>query len=148
MAAELQLVAARGTAQSEFLNLRSYLLRPIIDHIMMRAGICLCFFALCLFLTGAAVAEDVLAPEPQSGTVIGTVLDVSSATVPDATVVLEGPSLPGPLTLMSNDRGFFQFDLVKPGRPYHVTISANGFASWTSPEIILKPGQYFEVTGI
>jgi len=115
---------------------------------MKRATISLCLFALCAYFTGVAVAEDLSAPDPQSGTIIGTVLDVYNGTVPDATVVLEGPSLPGPLTLMGNDRGFFQFDLVKPGTPYHVTISANGFASWTSPEIILKPGQYFELTGI
>jgi hypothetical protein len=88
------------------------------------------------------------APKPQAGTIIGTVLDVNNGTVPGASVVLEGPSLPDPQRVVTNDNGFFQLDHLKPGTPYHVTISADGFANWISPEVTLMPGQYLELKGI
>jgi hypothetical protein len=58
-----------------------------------------------------------------------------------ATVVLEG-SVPGRRTIVTNDNGFFELDNLKPGTPYHVTVSAKGFTNWISPVIILKPNQY------
>lgn len=116
---------------------------------MMRLRISLCLFTLCVLLTGAAVAEESpSAPQTQFGSIIGTVLDVNDGMVPGATVVLDGPSLPTPLSIVTNDNGFFRFDHVKPATPYHVTINANGFATWISPEVTLKPGQYLELTGI
>jgi Carboxypeptidase regulatory-like domain len=102
---------------------------------------------LCVSVTGAAVAQT-SAPEPQTGTIIGTVLDVNEGTVPGATIALEGPSLPDGKSVETNQDGFFQLDHVNPGTPYHVTIHADGFADWTSPEIVLRPSQYFELTGI
>ena len=48
---------------------------------------------------------------------------------------------------MSNDNGFFEFNDLEPGPPYHVTISAPGFANWTSPAMILKPGEYLILAG-
>ena len=97
--------------------------------------------------TGATVGQ-VSAPAPQTGTIIGTVIDVNDGMVPDAAVVLESPSLPTPQRIEANDNGFFQLDHLKAGIPYRVTVSASGFANWTSPEVILKPGQYLELTGI
>jgi hypothetical protein len=87
------------------------------------------------------------APKPQPGIIVGTVTDVNDDTVPGATVVLEGPALKDPRTVVSNDRGFFEFSDVEPGTTYHVTISAQGFANWTSPSVILKPGQYAILPG-
>ena len=48
---------------------------------------------------------------------------------------------------MANDNGFFEFNDLEPGPPFHVTISAPGFANWTSPPVILKPGEYLILTG-
>ena len=96
----------------------------------------------------AAVAQQISSPEPQTGTIIGTVIDVNDGMVPGATVSLASPSLPTPQHVVTNDNGFFQLDHVKAGIPYLITISANGFANWTSSEVILKPGQYLELTGI
>jgi hypothetical protein len=42
----------------------------------------------------------------------------------------------------TSDYGFFEIHDVKPGIPYHLTISAIGFAHWESPTIILTPGQH------
>jgi len=87
------------------------------------------------------------APKPQPGIIVGTVVDVNDDTVPGATVVLEGPALRDPRTVVSNDNGFFELKDLEPGTTYHVTISAKGFANWTSPAVILKPGQYAILTG-
>src|SRR3979490_1241742 len=67
--------------------------------------------------------------------------------IPGATVVLEGPALKDPRTVVSNDRGFFEFNEVEPGTTYHVTIRAEGFANWTFPSVILTPGQYAILKG-
>lgn len=87
------------------------------------------------------------APKPQPAIIVGTVTDVNNDTVPGATAVLEGRALQNSRAVMSNDKGFFEFNDVEPGTTYHITISANGFANWTSPDIILKPGQYAILTG-
>jgi hypothetical protein len=78
---------------------------------------------------------------------VGTVTDVNDDTVPGATVVFEGPVQTDPRTVVTNGNGFFEFKDVEPVTTYHVTVSAQGFANWTSPAVILKPGQYAILTG-
>jgi hypothetical protein len=113
---------------------------------------CVLVLVACLCGLGASKAQEQLtllpdAPKPQPGIIVGTVTDVNDDTVPGATVVLEGPALKDPRTVVSNDRGFFEFNDVEPGTTYHVTIRAEGFANWTSPAVILRPGQYSILTG-
>jgi hypothetical protein len=109
----------------------------------------LCLLILCASVIRPAVAQQMISgPEPQTATIIGTVLDVNEGTVPGATVVLEGPALPGLKHVETNDNGFFELDHVKPGTSYHVAVGTSGFANWTSPEITLRPGQFLELTGI
>ena len=109
---------------------------------------CLCLLTLSVSVTSAAVAQQISAPEPQTGTIIGTVTDVNGGIVPGAGVALESTSFRNPQRVEANDNGFFQFDHVNPGIPYRVTVSASGFANWTSPAIALRPGQCLELTGI
>jgi len=85
------------------------------------------------------------APRAQRGIIVGTVIDLNDDPVPGANVVLEGPAVKNPRTVVANDRGFFEFNDLDPDT-YHVTISAPGFANWTSPDVALKPGQYFILT--
>jgi hypothetical protein len=85
------------------------------------------------------------APTTQRGIIVGTVIDVNGDPVPAANVVLEGPALKNSRTVVANDRGLFEFNDLDP-ETYHVTISAPGFANWTSPDVALKPGQYFILT--
>jgi Carboxypeptidase regulatory-like domain len=120
----------------------------------MRRRVFVLIFALVLCLcearTSKAQEQSTLlpdAPKPQTGIIVGTVTDVNDDTVPDATVVLEGAAIKDPRTVVSNDNGFFEFNDVEPGPGYYVTVSAQGFANWTSPAIILKPGQYEILTG-
>jgi hypothetical protein len=99
-------------------------------------------------MTAPVAAQDVHAPNPETGRITGTVTDdVNNDPVPGATVVLEGPVLGYPRRVAANDNGFFEFNDLEPGTPYHVTISAKGFASWSSPDVILKPSQYLILTG-
>ena len=87
---------------------------------------------------GSLVPE---APKPQPGVIVGTVVDVNDDAIPGATVVLAGPNLQSPRTVASNDNGLFEFHDVEP-HTYHIKISAQGFADWTSSDVTLKPGQY------
>lgn len=98
--------------------------------------------------TTTTLAQQVSAPEPQPGTIVGTVLDFTGGVVPGATVVLEGPNGNDDRRVSTQDTGFFKLDRVKPGTPYHVSISAEGFATWSSDQIILKPNQCFIIAGV
>jgi hypothetical protein len=86
------------------------------------------------------------APRPQPGIIVGTAVDVNNDPVPGATVILQGPVLNGPRTVVSNNNGFFEFNDLEAETSYHVTITAQGFASWTSPDLTLQPGQYAILT--
>jgi len=114
----------------------------IVDR---RAGLILVVL-LCLCGSRKSNAQEQLplspdAPRPQPGVIVGTVVDANDDAIPGANVVLESPTLQSPRTVVSNDKGFFEFNDVEP-ETYHVKISAPGFADWASPEVALKPGQY------
>jgi Carboxypeptidase regulatory-like domain len=98
-------------------------------------------------LAAPLAAQDVNAPKPEAGHITGTVTDVNDDPVPGATVVLEGSALGDLRAVVSNDNGFFEFNDLEAGIPYHVAISAPGFANWTSPTVILKPGETLILTG-
>ena len=111
-------------------------------------------FVAVLYLCGciASKAQEQLpslsdTPKPQPGIIVGTAVDVNDDAIPGATVSLEGRVVSDSRTIVSNDNGFFEFKDLEPETSYHVTISAPGFANWTSPEIMLKPGQYVIVKG-
>ena len=107
--------------------------------------LCLCGSVTCKAQQQPIALPDV--PKAQTGIIVGTVTDINDDTVAGATVVLEGPVQTDPRTVMTNGNGFFEFKDVEPGTTYHVTASAQGFANWTSPAVILKPGQYEILTG-
>lgn len=102
-----------------------------------------CPLFLCICAATTTVTQQISAPEPRPGTIIGTVLDPSGAAVPQASVVLGGRNPGDVRSSVTQQNGFFRFDSVKAGIPYHLTVSAKGFAKWTLSDITLKPGQYF-----
>ena len=64
------------------------------------------FLLLGVSVTSAAAAQHLIsAPEPQTGTIIGTVTDGNDGTVPRATVALEGPSLADSQRVETGDDG-------------------------------------------
>jgi Carboxypeptidase regulatory-like domain len=102
---------------------------------------------LSLSLTSAAVAQLVSAPEPQTGVIAGTVVDVDGGIIPGAAIALTGPSVADTQNVVTGDNGFFRLEHLRAAVPYHLTISASGFGDWNSPELILKPGQFIDLTG-
>jgi hypothetical protein len=107
---------------------------------------------------GAALAVAVVLSSLASGqnnqatsrtaTIMGTVADVNGDMVPDATVVLKEVESNDGRTIMTTETGMFEFHDVLPGIPYQLSISANDFADWVSPPIVLNPNQFKIVTGI
>jgi len=59
----------------------------------MSIKLCVRAIIFCVSVTVAAVAQEFSAPEPQTGTIVGTVVDVNDDPVPGANVVLDAPSL-------------------------------------------------------
>jgi len=113
----------------------------------MRVRLPLYTFIISLVFGCAAVAQHVSAPEPRTGTIIGTVTDIRGDVAPGVTATLQGPA-GEKRAVVTNDSGGFSFDNIKPGVPYHVVVSGKGFADWNSPALTLKPGQFLELTGI
>jgi hypothetical protein len=73
--------------------------------------------------------------------VSGTVTDENGDLVPGATVDLDGASPEDHRSVVANDNALFEFNNLKPGTPYHVTVSANGFVTWKSADLVLEAGQ-------
>jgi hypothetical protein len=84
----------------------------------------------------------------RAATIIGTATDANSGAVPNATVVLKEVDNNDSRTIVTTENGSFEFHNVKSGIPYQLSISAKGFADWTSPPITLSPDQFKIVTGI
>ncbi len=101
----------------------------------------------CIWAAAALAAAQQSLPQPQqTGTVIGTVLDISGSTVPNATVVLQG--LNDSRTVITADNGFFQFDSVNARTPVRVLVTVRELKNWSSREIVLQPGQCLILTDI
>jgi hypothetical protein len=113
----------------------------LVPHILL-------FLLVCATLKGVAEAQDVSAPAPEPGTIIGTAMDTNSGTIPNASVLVQGIVSSDRYTAQTNDYGFFQISGVKSGISYRLTVSAKGFGDWSLPSITLAPGQYLDVTGI
>ena len=96
---------------------------------------------------GARPAE-IDAPQPQRGSIRGTVTDVDDAAIPGATLTVDGPAGSEHRTLNSDETGSFEFKDLAPAVAYKITVSAKGFADFTSPAIVLTPGQTLEMADI
>ncbi len=109
----------------------------------------ICLILICLMAVLPVKAKGVVVPDPQPGTISGTVIDVNDDLVPGATVTLQCPAPCENRTATANDNAAFDFRNLNLGVPYQVRISVNGFEDWTSPSIVLTPDQFvFFVTGI
>jgi hypothetical protein len=108
-----------------------------------------CFLLLLsLSVSQTSAAEEVPAsPTAATATMIGTVLDPNDGTVPGATVIAQRGSVTEQ-KVIADDNGFFRLEHLTPGVKYRVIIGAQGFVTWESPEVTLKPGQSMEVSDI
>jgi hypothetical protein len=99
-----------------------------------------------LVLVVSASAQSTETVNAKTGSVLGTVVDISDDPVPDATVVLQGPA-GNRLAAVTKEDGSFAFPNVTPGIAYQVTITAEGFAEWSS-SVTVEPGQEKTITDI
>jgi hypothetical protein len=113
----------------------------------MRIGQLFCSFILCI-VPVTALGQQIAAPEPQSASISGTVTDVQDAAVPAATVTIDGPASSDHRTLTTNETGWFEIKNLAPAVSYKITVTANGFADWTSSAVVLTPGQALELSDI
>ena len=97
-------------------------------------------YTLC-FTPLLALGQQISAPQPQTGGIIGTVIDVQNDAISSAAVDLVGPIPADHSTTTSNTDGSFVFKNLRPAVSYRITVTANGFAEWISPALVLKPGQ-------
>jgi Carboxypeptidase regulatory-like domain len=108
----------------------------------------ICFLFLCITPTVATAQEMISAPEPQTGSITGTIMDTDGAAIPGAKVLLTGASPIDHQVVIADDHAFFVLSSVHPATSYHVTVSAKGFADWTSSAITLSPGQTTDLKDI
>ena len=94
-----------------------------------------------------AIAQQSAAPKMQRGTIAGNVTDTNNDPIPGAAVELLGPTSADRRNVVTDANGFFQFNDLKPGIRYRVTVNADNFSKWTSPLVTLNPGQRFILTG-
>jgi hypothetical protein len=94
----------------------------------------------CLF-SMSTHGQLISAPDPQSAVIIGTITDTDDALIPGATIVISGSDPDDHLGSVSADDGSFSLNKVHPSVSYHVVVSATGFATWSSPVVVLHPGQ-------
>ena len=113
----------------------------------MRIGYRLCAFVLSI-IPIVAHGQQTDAPQPQRGSIRGTVTDVDDAAIPGATLTVDGPAKSDFRTLKSDETGSFEVKDLTPALGYKITVNANGFAEWTSPAIVLTPGQTLEMADI
>lgn len=98
--------------------------------------------------SGAARGNNPGPAPTAAATITGTVLDVNDALVPGAIVVLQSASAAERREVTADDTAAFKFDSLAPGVPYEITINVKGFASWTSPTIVLEPSQFLTLDNI
>ncbi|HTJ86052.1 MAG TPA: carboxypeptidase-like regulatory domain-containing protein [Terriglobales bacterium] len=92
--------------------------------------------------------QTIDAPVAKLGTIVGTVLDTNGDPIPGATATLQGTDANDRQLIVTSENGFFQFRNVRTGVSYRVSVTANDFSGWTSPNITLEPAQYKIVTDI
>ncbi|MGA9255808.1 MAG: carboxypeptidase-like regulatory domain-containing protein [Candidatus Sulfotelmatobacter sp.] len=93
-----------------------------------------------------ASAQSAEAPNTKTGRILGAVVDTSDDPIPGATVFLQGPT-GDRLTVVTKDDGAFVFDQAPADIAYQVTVTAEGFADWSS-SVTVEPGQDKTLTDV
>jgi len=107
----------------------------------------LSILTLCVSVALPLHAQQISAPEPQPGSINGTVTDTEDDAIPGAVIVITGSTPENVHTTKSNGTGFFELNNLAPGT-YHATVTMKDFTDWTSKDIVLKPGQDLDIPDI
>jgi hypothetical protein len=79
------------------------------------------------------------------GAIGGTVVDASGSAIPGAMVVVRSNTTNAEQTVVSDDQGFFRAIHLQPST-YTVTVSAQGFQTFTSPQVIVQVGLLTDIS--
>ena len=110
-----------------------------LASLLKRAHLLLLFVLSGMILVVPMSAQSFTTADTKTGSVLGTVVDISDDPIPGANVILQGPA-GDRLTAVTKDDGGFAFDQAPAGVAYQITITAEGFADWNS-SITVEPGQ-------
>lgn len=95
-----------------------------------------------------ALSQLPAAPEPQTGSISGYVVDTDGAAIPHAKVNAVGGSPSGLYTVATDDSGFFRILDLKPGFSYKLIVESKGFGTATVTTGLLTAGADVAVTGL
>ena len=98
---------------------------------MKRWALAVMFFA-CVSVVGYTQSAT-------DGAIGGTVQDASGSVIPNATVTIRSNTTNAEQTAISDEQGFFRAIHLQPST-YTVTVTAAGFQTFTSPEVIVQVG--------
>jgi len=88
------------------------------------------------------------APQAVPASLSGRVTDVQAYLIPDTTISIDGDTPTDHQVTVSDDQALFNFQGLRPGVSYRMSIHANGFTDWTSAPILLTPGQHLEMEDV
>jgi hypothetical protein len=78
------------------------------------------------------------------GAVAGTVIDITGAVLPTATVVIHSTATNADTTVSTDESGYFRASRLVPG-DYTVKVTAVGFANYTAQHVIVEVGKLTEI---
>jgi hypothetical protein len=107
--------------------------------LLKRAHLVLLFVVSGMVLVVPMSAQSFTTADTKTGSILGTVVDTSDEPIPGANVILQGPAGER-LTAVTKDDGTFAFNEAPAGVACQVTVSAEGFADWSS-SVTVEPGQ-------
>ncbi len=107
--------------------------------LLKRAHLMLLFVVGGMILVVPMSAQSFTTADMKTGSILGTVVDTSDEPIPGANVILQGPAGEH-LTAVTKDDGTFALNEAPAGVACQVTVSAEGFADWSS-SVTVEPGQ-------
>ena len=100
---------------------------------------------LILYLLLSTATPDLLA-QANTGDVVGTVIDVAGAVLPDARVTIKNTNTGVSQTVQTGNTGDYGFSLLQVGS-YDLTIEAKGFRTFAAKGLNLSAGDRVRVDG-
>ena len=93
----------------------------------------------CALAAALALSQLGYAQVSTAGTITGSVVDASGASVPGAKITIQGPALMTARTAVSQTDGGFLIDLLPVGT-YQLGVEASGFKRFVQNGLVLQAG--------